>query len=219
MLIAVQLDFAAYFEHAHLKLAGFTNTRCNMATAQAFRIARATSGRIELRWKPRASLTEPWLGVDATADSAGFALMKWIPQGVPAIIPSKVAMPKAQVKQMLSFKMRKTLLEQDCPGAFDWIKEVAEKSRVPLSNEIERTRAPGRMGRLGAIGTENRCHFPALSSSSPSIIIINHHQSSSSSSSCIIIIILILILIINHPCTIIDQAGRASGDGRGSHSG
>jgi hypothetical protein len=153
----VQLNYDEHFKFAMKKISGFLKTRLDEGTAQAFKIARSKdSGLIELRWQPRASLTEPWLGVDGQVDSAGFCLQKWSPLGHPAVVPPRPVMEEKRRKQMASFKMRDVLKAEHCEEAFDWIQTVAKEAKVPLLVEHQETRVAGAMGRLCDIGAGDR---------------------------------------------------------------
>jgi hypothetical protein len=152
----VQLDYDAHFLHCMNKLSGFLKTRFDEGTAQAFRIARGKTGFIELRWQPRASLVEPWLGVNGMPEADGFVLQKWTPIGAPAVVQAKPVMTEKSIKQMLSFKMRDILRAQHCEAAFEWIGNVARDAAVPLVAERQHRRLAGSMGRLCDIGAAEK---------------------------------------------------------------
>jgi hypothetical protein len=159
MLMDVQLDYVKHFKHAFRPLSGFTKTRMDPGTAQAFLIQRSKkTGKVELRWKPVASLTAPWLGVDGFPDSEGFAqLKKYTPIGSPPFVkPHKPVMDQKSIGTMLSVNMEAALEKERIPEAFAWIASVARKSEVPLVNEIQETRPVGCMGRLCEIGAGDK---------------------------------------------------------------
>jgi len=154
----VQLDFDTLFKDSFKKLAGFTNTKNDHGTAQAFRIRKNDSGVVEVRWQPRACVSEAWLGADGTATGRGFVIKKYTPTTAPALVPPKptTVMKTKDVKRMMSAKLKEVLEHEGISEAGDWLEEVAKTGHIPTVKTFEDTRPRGCLGRRCTIGAGKR---------------------------------------------------------------
>jgi hypothetical protein len=155
-LCDVQLDFETLFACSFRKISGAWSLGNNKGTAQAFQIKRGESNFIEIKWKRKPGLSEPWLGHDNSPDSPGFVVMKHLPLGFPAVSNPRCFMTKLETKQLLSPKMLEALTNQHLEESFEWLKVVATEGRVPLHQETDAKRPRGHLGRIATIGVGSR---------------------------------------------------------------
>ena len=115
------------------------------------------TGVVEVRWKPSAALSQSWLGVDGTASSPGFVILKTRPNNPPE--PIEVSRSTGQsftqeklVKKMCSPALKEILSDYKKEEAFDWLQTVATTGEIPVLKINEDTTPPGELGPLVTIG-------------------------------------------------------------------
>jgi hypothetical protein len=75
-VLKCQYNFEERYKSVSNVLSGFTNTKYDRFTVQAWKVCRGKTGLVELTWQPIASLTAPWLGCDMTPNSPGFLKLR-----------------------------------------------------------------------------------------------------------------------------------------------
>jgi hypothetical protein len=84
-VLKCQYDWNGRYKPISNPLSGFTKTKADPFTVQAWRIKRGASGLIETTWKPVASLNAPWLGMDGQPGTAGFCKLRGRPVVRPCV--------------------------------------------------------------------------------------------------------------------------------------
>ena len=81
-----QYDWGAHYKACSNPLSGFTKTKQDPYTVQAWRIKRGLNGLVETTWQPIASLGGPWLGMDGQPGSPGFCKLRGRPVVRPCVV-------------------------------------------------------------------------------------------------------------------------------------
>ena len=134
VLLHHQYDWVKRYKPYHDKLAGFTKTKFDPDTVQAFRCQRnPATNVVEVVWKMRAA-DQVWLGMDGLPNSPGFIVLKNLPMDIPALIePNLEIIEPKYVQGLTTGEMVKVFESEGRPEAMSWIQEVIKKGCVPVT--------------------------------------------------------------------------------------
>ena len=75
-VLKCQYDWQARYKPISNPLSGFTKTKRDPNTVQAWRFKRGEDSLVRTTWKPVASMTAPWLGMDGQPGTLGFCKLR-----------------------------------------------------------------------------------------------------------------------------------------------
>ena len=152
-------DFKGYYDGRIDPIKGFTKTANDKGTVQAWRIIRSNL-RVEVQWKPAATLNSPWLGVDGTEvgpRNPGFLVLRKGDSGAPVLISDsslgeRVDHVKKMRRDLNSDAMEAVLTAEDMLESRAWLNECIDTGTIPVHHAVDRSLRGGQVGRLVEIG-------------------------------------------------------------------
>jgi hypothetical protein len=75
-VLKCQYDWNARYKPISNPLSGFTKTKRDPNTVQAWRFKRGDDSLVRTTWQPIASMTAPWLGMDGKPGTLGFCKLR-----------------------------------------------------------------------------------------------------------------------------------------------
>jgi hypothetical protein len=161
-ICTVQYDFERYYRERINPIKGFTKTKNDKATVQAWQAMRATTGLVHVKWKPEARLNTEYLGVDSTPSSEGFIVLRNTTSLAPISVEPQFLTEYVKKAGMIqrdisSDAIREQLVAEGLEDSIPWLLECSTTGRIPIQRVIEQTVPHGEIGRLVEIGTAARC--------------------------------------------------------------
>ena len=160
-ICTVQYDFEAYYKDRINPIKGFTKTKLDPGTVHAWRVERDTGGIVGVKWKPEARLNTDFLGVDSTAASDGFILLRNTTSLGPVEVPGhfltvKSERAKLMLRDLKSDAILAHLTAEGLADSIPWLVECATTGKIPILRVIEESVPAGEIGRLVEIGVGSR---------------------------------------------------------------
>jgi len=154
---------------ANKNLSGFTNTSTDSSSVRGWKIQKQ-DGVVRVWWKQDPSdESEPWRGVDGTATSEGYVVLRQIPLSVPEVIqPAKEVTTPAYYKEFFGKKMQAMMYNESLPGSIQWLQEAAKDGVIPIVRWLDNAEDPAKIGRLALmISDDNRAECRMMTDLDP----------------------------------------------------
>jgi hypothetical protein len=151
-IMEYQLDWKTRYKNI-TAVKGFTRTKNNPMAVHAFKFARRPGGgTVEMMFKEAPSRLKPWLGADHQPRTAGFRVLRNIPNGAPNEVPAKACFTQNRIKGLTHSRIVEQLAAEGMDTTAKWLEQVIEKNGALPFKPHGNGRTPGEMGELVTIG-------------------------------------------------------------------
>ncbi len=96
------VDWKSYYAHCVRHISGFIKSQNDPILVRGFRIAKTSTGSVELTWKADPALEKDWRGASGYPNTPGFYMLKTTPEGLPTFVPQKPSTSSRDVKDAQS---------------------------------------------------------------------------------------------------------------------
>ena len=153
-ILARTVNWIKYYKHVLRPIAGFTKSKNDPIAVRGFRIKKQQDGTTDVTWKTDPALEKEWRGAGGFERSAGFYLLKSVPEGVPDfVVPAELSDEALKMtKKLQSANMKRVLESQGLEKCGDWVYKAATTGVIPIHRYLEDTAPRPEWGRLCEVG-------------------------------------------------------------------